>query len=94
MFYVTHLIHFRSISYVQSENPLEISESYFGNNQPQQPPQPQGEQQESLHTLTKRRLVVRIPYAQAPDQIQLHRLYKTLFNTKEKKQFMSLQALL
>lgn len=37
------------------------------------------------HLIHKRRLVVRVPFAQTPDQSQLHRLYKTLFANKEKK---------
>uniref|UniRef100_A0AC35GQ61 Uncharacterized protein n=1 Tax=Panagrolaimus sp. PS1159 TaxID=55785 RepID=A0AC35GQ61_9BILA len=99
----------RSISYYQSENPFELSDSYLSfqqqQSQEQEQYQPQELQQQqtsestesSVHPLEKRRLVVRVPFAQSPDSIQLHRLYKTLFdnnnNTKQKK-FMSLQALL
>uniref|UniRef100_A0A914YPQ3 Uncharacterized protein n=1 Tax=Panagrolaimus superbus TaxID=310955 RepID=A0A914YPQ3_9BILA len=102
----------RSISYYQSGNPLDLSDSYLSFNQQhqqqqyqQQQPQHHFQQQISeeessespeRHQLEKRRLVVRVPFAQSPDSIQLHRLYKTLFdnnNTKQKK-FMSLQALL
>uniref|UniRef100_A0AC34FL85 Uncharacterized protein n=1 Tax=Panagrolaimus sp. ES5 TaxID=591445 RepID=A0AC34FL85_9BILA len=110
----------RSISYYQSGNPLDISDSYLSFNQQQQQLQqyqpqqsesqyqfqqdqrirnqqtPESTVQQQQHQLGKRRLVVRVPFAQSPDSIQLHRLYKTLFdnnNTKQKK-FMSLQALL
>uniref|UniRef100_A0AC34R6R7 Uncharacterized protein n=1 Tax=Panagrolaimus sp. JU765 TaxID=591449 RepID=A0AC34R6R7_9BILA len=48
---------------------------------------------QQFHQMAKRRLVVRVPFAQTPDHSQLHRLYKTLFHNKEKK-FTSLQNFL
>uniref|UniRef100_A0A7E4W0V5 DUF4794 domain-containing protein n=1 Tax=Panagrellus redivivus TaxID=6233 RepID=A0A7E4W0V5_PANRE len=38
----------------------------------------------SSRRISKRRLVVRVPFAQSPDNTQLHRMYKALFS-KEKK---------
>ena len=48
-----------------------------------------GEEDGTLRTLEKRRLVVRVPFAQNPDGHQLSRIYKSLFepsNSRAKKQ--------
>ncbi|KAI6242758.1 hypothetical protein M3Y99_00182500 [Aphelenchoides fujianensis] len=41
---------------------------------------------ELLEAPHKRRVVIRVPFAQNPDSMQLSRIYKSIFSQKEKKE--------
>jgi hypothetical protein len=54
--------------------------------------QPSIHKEEDMHmSPQKRRLVVRVPFAQIPDNIQLNRIYKSLF-TQQKAKKMSMRS--